>query len=130
MINMGRPKGGKNKKWTFEDRLKFVKMNLDDHISPVTIESGFGVSRNTLYGWVVKYLRSGEEGLVNKKLPGNKIAALTSSKNLSREEYLELENIKLNIEIERLKKGYLVKGDGAKKEFVSIKDVNTKSSKN
>ena len=31
-----------------------------------------------------------------------------------------------DIEIERLKKGYAVKGVGAKKEFVFIQDVNMK----
>jgi len=34
--------------------------------------------------------------------------------------------MKKDIEIERLKKGYSVKGVGAQKEFVTIKDVNTK----
>ncbi len=127
---MGRPKGGKNKKWTFEDRLRFVKMNLDDHIGFKKIERDFGVYHSTVHGWVMRYLEFGEDGLVNKKKTGNRFSALTNSKSLSREEYLELENIKLKIEIECLKKGYLVKGVGAKKEFVSIKDANTKSSKN
>ena len=31
-----------------------------------------------------------------------------------------------DIELERLKKGYAVRGVGAKKEFVSIRDVNMK----
>ena len=37
-----------------------------------------------------------------------------------------LENLKLRIENERLKKGYLVKGVGANKEFVTISDANMK----
>ena len=48
----------------------------------------------------------------------------------SREEELERENIKLKIEIERLKKGYYVKGVGAKKEYVSINNRSIESSKN
>ena len=55
--------------------------------------------------------------------------ALHTSKSLSREERLDLENLKLRIENERLKKGYMVKGVGARKEFVTTLDANTKSSK-
>ena len=40
-----------------------------------------------------------------------------------------LENLKLRIENERLKKGYQVKGGGANKEYVTLNDVNTKSLK-
>jgi hypothetical protein len=54
---------------------------------------------------------------------------LHTSKSLSREERLELENLKLRIENERLKKGYMVKGVGVSKEFVTTLDANTKSSK-
>ena len=36
-----------------------------------------------------------------------------NKKNLTDIEKLELENMKLRIENERLKKGYLVKGDGS-----------------
>ena len=48
-------------------------------------------------------------------------------KNKTREEELELENLKLKVEVARLKKGYQVKGVGSKKEYVTIKDLNTKS---
>ena len=43
--------------------------------------------------------------------------------------YLEfgIENLKLKVEVARLKKGYQVKGVGSKKEYVTIKDLNTKS---
>ena len=41
-------------------------------------------------------------------------------------EELELELMKKEIEIARLKKGYMVKGVGAEKEFVTTFDKNTK----
>ena len=41
-------------------------------------------------------------------------------------EELELELMKKEIEIARLKKGYMVKEVGAEKEFVTIFDKNTK----
>ena len=50
--------------------------------------------------------------------------------SLTEEERLELENLKLRIENERLKKGYTVKGGGVNKEYVTILDVNMKLSKN
>ena len=39
---------------------------------------------------------------------------------------LKKENMKLRIENERLKKGYIVKGVGAKKEYVTTLEKNTK----
>ena len=53
-------------------------------------------------------------------------SALHSSKSLSENERLSLLVEKLQIENERLKKGYIVKGVGAGKEFVTLKDLNTK----
>ena len=77
--------------------------------------------------WVKLY----NEGLLEtgRKRAGNPFAALHTSKSLSKEERLELENLKLRIENERLKKGYLVKGGGVNKEYVSISDANTRSSR-
>ena len=53
-------------------------------------------------------------------------AALHTSKTLSEVERLRLTVLKQEIEIERLKKGYIVKGVGAEKEYVSTNNVNTK----
>ena len=64
--------------------------------------------------WVRKYKEYGMKGLENKKKPGNPLAKVYSKRNFqNREEKLEYENMKLRIENERLKKGYLVKGDGS-----------------
>ena len=41
------------------------------------------------------------------------MSSLMKRKNLTEMEKLKLENMKLRIENERLKKGYLVKGDGS-----------------
>ena len=53
------------------------------------------------------------EGLKNKRKPGNPLAKYSSRKKLTEIEQLQYENMKLRIENERLKKGYLVKGDGS-----------------
>ena len=71
-----------------------------------------------LRGWIIKYLNKGEKALINKKKPGNPLAKYSNKKNLSKEEQLEYENMKLRIENELLKKGYLMKGDGSIVKFM------------
>ena len=105
---MARPKGGKNRKWTNEERLKYVLMCEEEHIPVRTIVREEGISRGTLREWIRRYRSGGEEALN----PEN--------------ERLILLVEKLQIENERLKKGYTVKGVGADKEFVTTKDLNSK----
>ena len=126
---MARPKGGKNRKWTNEERLKYVLMCEEEHIPVRTIVREEGISRGTLREWIRRYRSGGEEALNPEKLhPGNHFSALHTSKSLSKNERLILLVEKLQIENERLKKGYIVKGVGADKEFVTLKDLNTRSS--
>lgn len=127
---MGRPKGGKNRKWLTEEKLRIVKRYLNDHVGVSTLEKEEGVAQRLILSWVEKYNAEGEVGLINKTgKRGNPYAALHTSKSLTEEERLKLIILKQQIEIERLKKGYLVEGDGLSKEFVTTNDVNTKSSK-
>ena len=82
--------------------------------------------------WRRKYQNFGIDGLRSQtgKHSGkynNGLNGLHVKKNKTREEELELENLKLKVEVARLKKGYQVKGVGSKKEYVTIKDLNTKS---
>ena len=125
---MGRPKGSKNRKYSYEFKLKVIKEYLEDHLSLLELEEKYGVVHSVIIQWTRLY----NEGLLNtgRKRTGNPFSALHTSKSLSREERLELENLKLKIENERLKKGYTVKGGGAGKEYVSIFDANTGSSEN
>lgn len=122
---MGRPKGGKNRKYTYEFKLKAVETYLNEHRSFNCIAAEMSVADKQVRDWVKLY----NEGLLEtgRKRAGNPFAALHTSKSLSKEERLELENLKLKMENERLKKGYLVKGGGVNKEYVSISDVNTRS---
>lgn len=84
------------------------------------------MSRDTLRQWISRYLKCGEKALENKKKTGNKYAALNTSKCLTSEERQRLIIAKQKIEIERLKKGYMVKGVGANKEFVTLKEMSMK----
>ena len=127
-IIMGRPRGSKNRKYSYEFKLKVIKEYLEDHLSLLELEEKYGVVHSVIIKWTRLY----NEGLLKtgRKRTGNPFSALYTSKSLSREERLELENLKLKIENERLKKGYTVKGGGAGKEYVSIFDTNTRSSEN
>ena len=124
---MARSKGGKNRKWTNEERLKYVLMCEEEHIPVCTVARENGISHGTLNGWVRRYRIGGIDALNPEKLhPGNHFAALHSSKSLGEKERLMLLVEKLQIENERLKKGYTVKGVGADKEFVTTKDLNSR----
>ena len=109
---MGRPKGGKNKYWSKEEKLKLIKEHIDNHISTNEITTREHISNGMYNNWLKKYLEFGELGLENKKKPGNPLSKYIHKKNLTDKEKLEYENMKLRIENERLKKGYLVEGDG------------------
>lgn len=124
---MGRPKGGTNKQYTLEQKEEAVRMYIEEHLSPSQIEKINGITHKNIERWISIYQKEGIEGLKAKKKTGNPFAALHTSKSLTKEERLELENLKLRIENERLKKGYQVKGVGAKKEYVSILEKNMKS---
>ena len=126
---IGRPKGGKNKKYSYEFKLKVIQDRIDNHLSWSELEKKYEVGHSVIIRWEKLYNEGLlETGRFHKR--GNLFSALHTSKSLSKEERLELENLKLRIENERLKKGYIVKGGGVNKEYVSILDVNTKSSKN
>ena len=91
----------------------------------------YDIDLRTLGKWRRKYQEYGIDGLrsqTGKTSHGyNHLVGLRNKKNKTREEQLEFENLKLKVEVARLKKGYLVKGVGSKKEYVTIKDLNTKS---
>ena len=124
---MGRPKGGKNRLWTDEVRLKYVLMCEENHIPVRSVAKEFNIPRGTLRNWIRRYREGGLETLNPEKLRvGNRFSALHTSKSLTENERLLLLVEKLQIENERLKKGYIVKGVGADKEFVTTKDLNSR----
>ena len=124
---MGRPKGGKNRKWSVEEKTRIVKRHLEDHVPMKQVAREENISSGMLSNWVAKYLDGGEEALANRS--GNPYAALTTSKSLTEEERLKLIVAKQEVEIARLKKGYFVKGVGAEKEYVTGKEKTTRSLK-
>ena len=121
-------KGQARRVWTPEQKAEIVHKHLDNHISVRTLEKEYHADRSMICKWVKKYIAEGECSFVHKGHPGNPFTALHVSKNLSEVERLQLMVAKLEIENERLKKGYLVKGVGAAKEFVTGREKNLKSS--
>lgn len=121
-------KGQARQVWTPEQKAEIVHKHLNNHISVRTLEKEYHADRSMICKWVKKYIAEGECSFVHKGHPGNPFAALHVSKNLSEVERLQLMVAKLEIENERLKKGYLVKGVGAAKEFVTGREKNLKSS--
>lgn len=124
---MGRPKGGTNRYWSKDEKLRIVKRYLEEGISSRKLSVEENIDDSMIRRWVRKYLSEGESGLDQSSKKGNRFSALWVSKSLTETERLQLIVQKQEIEIERLKKGYLVKGVGADKEFVITKDVSLKS---
>ena len=121
-------KGKPHRKFSKEEKMKYVKLHLEDHIPVKQIEKDYGVGASLISSWVKRYLQDGEEALEPHN--GNTYAALHRSKNLSEIERLRLLVAKQEVEIARLKKGYWVEGVGADREYVTGNGKTTKFSKN
>lgn len=121
-------KGTPHRRYSKDEKMKYVRLHLDEHMSLTQIEKEYGI-RNSLVGaWVKKYLEDGEEALEPHN--GNPYAALHKSKSLTEVERLRLLVAKQEVEIARLKKGYWVEGAGANREYVTGSGRTTKFSKN
>ena len=115
---MPRIRNEKNRIWSKDEKLRIINRHLIDGLSTSKIAKEEDISGGMLRGWIKKYLEYGEEALINKKKPGNPLAKYSNKKNLTKQEQLEYENMKLRIENELLKKGYLMKGDGTIVKFM------------
>ena len=123
---IGRPKGGTNRYWTKDEKLRIVNRVLNNHEPALTVSESEHISNGMLSTWIKRYLKNGTNSLENKIKPGNPMAKYTRRKELTNMEQIQYENMKLRIENERLKKGYIVKGVGQEKEFISLSNKNTK----
>lgn len=110
---MGRPKGGTNKYWSADEKYRIIQPIIEFEKSSSQVTRETGISNGMLSTWIKKYKEFGYEGLINKRKLGNPLSKYSSRKNLTEMEQLQYENMKLRIENKRLKKGYLVKGNGS-----------------
>ena len=126
---MGRPKGTKNTMRSPEEKEQIVLKCINENMPYAKIGKEISVSKSVVRKWVLVYQKSGLEGLKSKTGrcgSGNPYAALHVKKNLTEVERLRLELAKKEVECERLKKGYSVKGVGQRKEYVIISKKNSK----
>lgn len=121
-------KGTPHRRFSKEEKMKYVRLHLDEHIPLRQIEREYGIRNSLVAEWVKRYLQDGDEALEPRN--GNPYAALHRSKNLSEVERLRLLVAKQEVEIARLKKGYWVEGVGADREYVTGSGKTTKFSKN
>ncbi len=105
-------KGQKFKHWTAEEKYRIIKPALEFEKSTWDITRETGLNNGMIINWIKKYRENGMDGLTSKKKPGNPLTKFSNKKSLMDIERLQYKNMKLRIENERLKKGYLMKGDG------------------
>ena len=103
---MGRPKGGTNRHWSTEEKIRIVKRVDSGEKAYRKIAKEEGVWYTQLSRWLKIYRERGVEGLANSKKPRNPLIKYQAKKVLTEYEKLEYENMKLRIENARLKKGY------------------------
>ena len=112
-----------------KEKEKIIKFYLSGHGLAKT-KRKYSIEHDAVfYRWLRKYQNEGIDGLISKT---GKHSSKSTHKGLhlrkpkNKIEELELELMKKDIEIARLKKGYNVKGVGQKKEFVTTFNKNTK----
>ena len=121
-------KGIPHRKFSKEEKMKYIRLHLEDHLSVGQIEQEYGIGHALVSSWVKRYLQDGEDALEPHN--GNPYAALHRSKNLSEVERLRLLVAKQEVEIARLNKGDWVEGVGVNKEYVTGSGKTTKFLKN
>lgn len=126
---IGRPKGGKNARYSPKDKKAHLDAYYESNLPHRTYARINGIPDGTFRKWIANYEKYGIDGLKSKTGKcgsGNPYAALHIKKNLTEVERLRLELAKKEVECERLKKGYSVKGVGRRKEYVTINKKNSK----
>lgn len=111
-------KGQKYRHWSAEEKYKVIEPALNMQASGVQVAKNNNLSIGMVGNWIVAYKKYGIEGLTPKRKPGNPLSKYANKKNLTKEEQLEYENMKLRMENEMLKKGFLMKGDGTYVKFM------------
>jgi len=122
-------KGQKKRVWTPEQKSEIVHKHLDEHQSVCKLSKEYSADKSMICRWVKEYIADGEAAFIPKGHSGNPFAALHTSKDLPELDRLRLMVAKLEVENERLKKGYWVKGVGVNKEYVTGQGKSMKSLK-
>lgn len=121
---MSRPKGTKNVMRSPEEKLQILHEFFDSGWNASLICKKHNIAQSSLRKWRLQFEQGGLPSLSSNT--GKYSSNLKGRPKLSNEDKLKRQIRDLEIEVARLKKGYLVKGGGAKKEFVTLPNVNTK----
>ncbi len=108
---MGRHKGTPTKNYKKEEKEKIILEALKNGQNLTGRK--YQISPGMICNWIKSYKENGDKVIENKYKKGNPLSKYQNKKNLTEMEKLQYENMKLRIENERLKKGYLMKGDGS-----------------
>lgn len=125
----GHPKGTKNAMRSPEEKEQLILEWQRTNMPMDGFAKSRGIAMSPFKNWVHRYEKDGLEGLKSKTGKcgsGNPYVALYKKKSLTEIERLKLELAKKEVECERLKKGYSVKGVGQRKEYVTISKKNSK----
>lgn len=71
---MGRPKGSSGvtrRKWTIDQKLRLVKLYLDEHQSYRSLEAEYQINRGVIHTWVKRFIEIGLDGLIEKSYQRN-----------------------------------------------------------
>ena len=112
-----------NHHYSPEDKLEIVQKYFDTGKTAIEFANEYGICKATLLRWSKAYKEKGIEGLTKKK---SKLTAAVAPE-LTTDDELRKEILKLRIENERLKKNYIVQTtpDG-QMEYIRLKAKNTK----
>jgi transposase len=102
-----------------EERLEIGREVYESNITHTEASIKYQTGRTNIAGWVKLYKES--IGIIDIKESKNSIDINTPYNDMSSDE-LRLELMRRDIEIQRLKKGYTVKGGGANSLKETLKD--------
>lgn len=128
-MNEGHPQGKKNIIRSIEEKEQIILEYLNGKVGYRAIAKSHNVSDSVFKIWIKQYRKNGIQGLSSQTGKHHNPNRGRHNRHLSEIDKLKEQLLKKDIEIERLKKGYQVKGDGVTKEYITTFDVNMKSSK-
>lgn len=123
-------KGETMTKFTKEERLEIGKRIYNNEISVYDAATEYDINWYTARDYMREYrslqsLPPMKRGPRQVKKSSSPKASYSDLESLTREQLID-EVIKARIETERAKKGYAVQGGGQEKEFIYLKNLNSK----
>ena len=68
-VKRGGRTGPRRKRYTYEEKLRAVKLHLEEGFNAVLVCQETGVSPSSLGGWLARYRKEGEMGLRRESSP-------------------------------------------------------------